>query len=126
MTYKQIVLTDETAHLLMEAVENSIELLCSKINDECSRVKYCGDFEKLNEYERKLNKFIKLYEDSNGEKDYYKLISDTFNKILAIKSLLNSLKDEDLWRANPNCEHIIVFGENGGVRCTKCRGWLCG
>ena len=125
MSYRQIIITDKTEHLLMEAIENSIELICSRINDECSRVKYSGNFNKLNEYEDKLNKFVKLYEDSNGEKDYYKLISDTLNKILAVKSLLNSLKDEELWGANPNCDHNIVFGDNGGIRCTKCRGWQC-
>ena len=35
---------EETIKLQTEALGNSIELLCSKINIECSRVKYSGDF----------------------------------------------------------------------------------
>ena len=114
---------EETIKLQTEALGNSIELLCSKINIECSRVKYSGDFQNINKYKNKVFKFNKLYKDSKGEKDYDSLISSTFNKIQEVKSLLNSLKNEELWGADPNCNHNVVFGDNGGICCTKCRGW---
>ena len=33
--------------------------------------------------------------------------------------------DEELWNADPNCKHNIVSARGGGVRCTKCGGWMC-
>lgn len=33
--------------------------------------------------------------------------------------------DQELWDADPNCEHNIVAAPGGGVRCTKCAGWYC-
>lgn len=33
--------------------------------------------------------------------------------------------DGELWNANPACEHNVVSGSGGGVRCTKCGGWFC-
>jgi hypothetical protein len=41
----------------------------------------------------------------------------------AVYDLLNG---EELWDADPECEHDVQcapFG--GGVKCTKCRGWCC-
>ena len=35
---------------------------------------------------------------------------------------------EELWGADPNCEHDIrakTMSEGGGVECTKCKGWFC-
>lgn len=32
---------------------------------------------------------------------------------------------EELWGADPNCEHNIISMPSGGVRCTKCKGWCC-
>jgi hypothetical protein len=31
----------------------------------------------------------------------------------------------ELWSALINCEHNVVSGPGGGVKCTKCRGWFC-
>jgi len=30
-----------------------------------------------------------------------------------------------LWGADEDCEHDIVIASGGGVKCTKCGGWLC-
>lgn len=32
---------------------------------------------------------------------------------------------QELWDADPNCEHDIQPATGGGVRCTKCSGWFC-
>ena len=32
---------------------------------------------------------------------------------------------EELWDADPNCQHEIVASAGGGVRCKKCNGWFC-
>lgn len=32
---------------------------------------------------------------------------------------------EELWEADPNCDHDITSGIGGGIRCVKCRGWFC-
>lgn len=32
---------------------------------------------------------------------------------------------EELWNADPNCEHNIISMPSGGVKCTKCKGWCC-
>lgn len=31
----------------------------------------------------------------------------------------------ELWDADPKCQHHIVEAPGGGVKCTKCRGWCC-
>jgi hypothetical protein len=31
----------------------------------------------------------------------------------------------ELWNADPSCAHNVVDAPGGGVRCTKCSGWLC-
>lgn len=33
--------------------------------------------------------------------------------------------DEELWDADPNCEHEITYPPGGGVKCVKCGGWFC-
>ena len=35
------------------------------------------------------------------------------------------LPGEELWAADPNCEHEIVYPSGGGIKCRKCRGWCC-
>lgn len=32
---------------------------------------------------------------------------------------------EELWEADPHCEHEVVAASGGGCRCTKCPGWFC-
>jgi len=34
-------------------------------------------------------------------------------------------KDNDLFHADPKCEHRVVSGPGGGIRCVKCPGWFC-
>ena len=31
---------------------------------------------------------------------------------------------EDLWDADPDCEHEII-NLWSGIRCKKCKGWFC-
>lgn len=31
----------------------------------------------------------------------------------------------ELWDADADCEHEIVDASGGGIRCTKCHGWMC-
>ena len=33
--------------------------------------------------------------------------------------------DEELWHADPNCQHDIHPALGGGVKCSKCPGWFC-
>lgn len=33
--------------------------------------------------------------------------------------------EEELWDADPDCEHEIVEASGGGIKCTKCNGWFC-
>ena len=32
---------------------------------------------------------------------------------------------EDLFNADPKCDHDVIQATGGGVKCTKCRGWFC-
>lgn len=32
---------------------------------------------------------------------------------------------DELWDADPKCQHDIQIAPGGGVKCTKCRGWFC-
>ena len=31
----------------------------------------------------------------------------------------------ELFDADPDCEHHVVSAKSGGVKCLKCRGWFC-
>jgi len=33
--------------------------------------------------------------------------------------------EDELFDADPDCEHEIVDAHGGGVKCTKCTGWFC-
>ena len=33
--------------------------------------------------------------------------------------------EEELWDAEPDCDHEIVSASGGGIKCTKCGGWFC-
>ena len=32
---------------------------------------------------------------------------------------------DDLYNANPECNHHVVSVPGGGVKCNKCDGWFC-
>lgn len=32
---------------------------------------------------------------------------------------------EELYDADPNCDHRVVGASGGGIKCTKCSGWFC-
>lgn len=32
---------------------------------------------------------------------------------------------DELYDADPNCDHVIVNAPGGGVKCEKCSGWFC-
>ena len=37
-------------------------------------------------------------------------------------------RDEELWGADPDCDHEIrakTMSEGGGIECVKCKGWFC-
>lgn len=34
-------------------------------------------------------------------------------------------KGDELWGADPDCDHDIQAQPRGGVKCTKCAGWFC-
>lgn len=36
-----------------------------------------------------------------------------------------SLRNTNLYNADPNCKHNIAPQLSGGVKCTKCGGWFC-
>lgn len=33
--------------------------------------------------------------------------------------------NDELWNANPNCDHRVISPSGGGVKCIKCNGWIC-
>ena len=33
--------------------------------------------------------------------------------------------EQDLWDADPDCNHEVVDAPGGGIVCTKCGGWFC-
>lgn len=33
--------------------------------------------------------------------------------------------DDELYDADPNCDHETVDVPGGGINCTKCHGWFC-
>ena len=39
--------------------------------------------------------------------------------------LPNSTYEDELWDADPDCEHEIVSASGGGIKCKKCGGWFC-
>ena len=41
----------------------------------------------------------------------------------ATNTVLNQM--ENLWSADKDCKHVIISAVGGGVKCTKCKGWLC-
>lgn len=36
-----------------------------------------------------------------------------------------SYKTDELYNADPECDHHIVSAPGGGVKCNKCAGWFC-
>jgi hypothetical protein len=34
------------------------------------------------------------------------------------------IEEEELWDADPNCDHEIV-DKWSGIECKKCKGWFC-
>lgn len=34
-------------------------------------------------------------------------------------------KTEELYDADPNCEHYVINASGGGIKCAKCNGWFC-
>ncbi len=34
-------------------------------------------------------------------------------------------KTEELYDADPKCEHEVYSAPSGGVKCKKCTGWFC-
>ena len=33
--------------------------------------------------------------------------------------------DDELWDADENCDHEIMYPPGGGMKCHKCGGWFC-
>lgn len=33
--------------------------------------------------------------------------------------------NDELWDADPNCEHEVYCAPGGGVKCKHCPGWFC-
>lgn len=33
--------------------------------------------------------------------------------------------DEELWQADPNCQHETYCAPGGGIKCRHCPGWFC-
>lgn len=33
--------------------------------------------------------------------------------------------DEELYQADPKCDHYIIPASGGGIKCIKCGGWFC-
>lgn len=35
------------------------------------------------------------------------------------------LELDELWNADPNCQHETYCAPGGGIKCRKCPGWFC-
>lgn len=74
-----------------------------------------------------------LDKESNKDKYKEKIYEHMRRDIEGFSSKLSLLKnqfeqigvEEELYDADPNCKHIIVEADGGGVECTKCGGWFC-
>lgn len=31
----------------------------------------------------------------------------------------------ELWNADEDCDHELIYPSGGGVKCIKCEGWFC-
>ena len=38
---------------------------------------------------------------------------------------LGELEIPYLWNADKDCEHDVKSQPSGGIKCTKCQGWVC-
>lgn len=38
---------------------------------------------------------------------------------------MNDYTDDNLYNADPDCDHDVQCAPGGGVKCTKCPGWFC-
>ena len=54
--------------------------------------------------------------------EYNPKYEHTLLKEWSIQQFMNK---SELYNADPNCDHHVVDGQGGGVRCTKCPGWFC-
>jgi hypothetical protein len=41
------------------------------------------------------------------------------------KPVIMKCKTEELFGADPNCDHEVIAQPGGGIKCTKCPGWFC-
>lgn len=39
--------------------------------------------------------------------------------------MLEEDDNDELFDADPNCQHNLISPRGGGVKCTKCPGWFC-
>ena len=49
----------------------------------------------------------------------------SFKKLRQLLITKREEKPMELWEADPNCSHGVVDAPGGGVKCTKCPGWMC-
>lgn len=54
-----------------------------------------------------------------------KTVRKQFIKDQAEQKRMDRANAEELYNADPDCEHNIVSASGGGVKCTKCNGWYC-
>jgi hypothetical protein len=38
---------------------------------------------------------------------------------------VDSCDEDELYDADPNCQHQVQAASGGGVKCAKCTGWFC-
>jgi len=38
--------------------------------------------------------------------------------------MIHPIMVDELWDADPNCKHNIICNPGGGIKCTKCKGWV--
>lgn len=39
--------------------------------------------------------------------------------------IVDPCKTDELYNADPNCEHEVIHKLSGGIACIKCTGWFC-
>lgn len=55
---------------------------------------------------------------------------DPVDRLYLMKDEIDALEQfdalgEELFHANPKCNHQIANAPGGGVKCKKCTGWFC-
>lgn len=97
------------------------------------KFRVCGPIEKEGYYVRKITpistgSFGKVLCKGIPDEETAKVICDALRADFFQKKEAEGVPlgpNDELFNADPTCDHRIVAAGGGGVRCIKCPGWFC-